>query len=80
MSQEEYDAYLARKKTDASQAADSKAQEKWDKQYAAEMKKRYGGEADPSTVEDWVGAGELGEEWFKEGEWKAAWTQVEFVS
>jgi hypothetical protein len=80
MSQEEYDAYLARKKADKKAAEDSKAQDKFDKTYAGEMKKRYGAKADPATVEEMIDAGELGDEWFKEGEWKPAWSNVEFVS
>jgi hypothetical protein len=80
MSQAEYDAYLARKTKDKKLAEDTKAQEKFDKTYASEMKKRYGARADPATVEEMVGAEELGEGWFKEGEWKPAWSNVEFVS
>ena len=80
MSQAEYDAYLARKAQDKKSAEDSKAQEKFDKTYASEMKKRYGARADPGTVEEMVSAEELGEGWFKEGEWKPAWSNVEFVS
>lgn len=80
MSQSEYDAYLAKRKADKTRDDDAKAQDKWDKTYKAEMKKRYGGKADPATVEEMVGGDELGREWFKEGEWKPAWSNVEFVS
>ncbi|RSH90719.1 hypothetical protein EHS25_009894 [Saitozyma podzolica] len=34
--------------------------------------------ADPGTVEDTLGPGELEREWFKDGEWKAGWANVEF--
>lgn len=80
MSKDEYEAYLARKKAEKKKAEDGKAQEKFDKTYASEMKKRYGGKADPATVEEMMDVNELGEEWFKEGEWKPAWSNVEFVS
>ncbi|KAI9634597.1 uncharacterized protein MKK02DRAFT_16352 [Dioszegia hungarica] len=78
MSQTEYDAYLARKASDKKKAEDGRQQEKFDKTYASEMKKRYGAKADPGTVAEMVDTNELGEEWFKEGEWKPAWSNVEF--
>jgi hypothetical protein len=80
MSQTEYDDYLARKASEKKKAEDGRQQEKFDKTYASEMKKRYGAKADPGTVQEMVDTNELGEEWFKEGEWKPAWSNVEFVS
>ena len=77
---EEYEAYQTRKKAEAKAAAEAKEQEKVDKAHAAELQKRYQGRADPSTVEDWVDPEALQEEFFKEGEWKASWVHVEFVS
>lgn len=77
---EQDEAYQARKKAEAKAAAEAKEQEKVDKAHAAELKKRYQGRADPTTVEDWVDPDALQEEFFKEGEWKASWVQVEFVS
>jgi hypothetical protein len=77
---EQYEAYQARKKAKAKAAAEAKEQDKIDKAHAAELKKRYQGRADPTTVEDWVDPEALQEEFFKEGEWKASWVQVEFVS
>lgn len=80
MSPDQYAAYQARKKAEAKAAAEAKEQDKIDKAHAAELKKRYQGRADPTTVEEWVNPGELQEEYFKEGEWRASWVQVEFVS
>lgn len=80
MSQEEYDTYLLRKKTEKASAETSATQAKFDKTYAAEIKKRYGAKGDPATVEELVGSEELEESWFKAGEWKPAWSNVEFVS
>lgn len=80
MSQKEYDAYLSKKSAQKKADSEGIAQEKLDKTYAGEMKKKYGAKADPGTVQEMVDANELGEEWFKEGEWKPAWSNVEFVS
>lgn len=80
MSQQEYDAYLPRKTEDKKQAEAARQQEKWDQTYAGEMKKRYGAKADPTTVQDMIEPEGLAEEWFREGEWKPAWSNAEFVS
>lgn len=56
-----------------------------DKKKKAEKAKKearaaYLAQAKTDTVEELIGAGELEKTWFKEGDWKPAWGNVEFVS
>lgn len=62
------------KKDPAKEAAAAKAKED------AEKRKAYLKRADPATVEDLVGADKLQEDFFEEGKWKPAWSNIEFVS
>lgn len=60
-------------KDPAKEAAEKKAKEE------KEARKKYMARADPATVEDLVGAEKLQEDFFEEGQWKPAWSNVEFV-
>ena len=74
--------YAASKKAQAEAAAaekERKAKEEADKKAAKEARAKYSKRADPATVEDLVGTQDLENEYFKEGEWRAAWAIVEFV-
>jgi membrane protein involved in colicin uptake len=64
----------------AKAAKEARAKEEADKKAAKEARAKYMKKADPATVEDTLGPGELEREWFKDGEWKAGWANVEFVS
>lgn len=64
----------------AKAAKEARAKEEADKKAAKEARAKYMKKADPATVEDTLGPGELEREWFSEGEWRAGWANVEFVS
>lgn len=64
----------------ASKAKEARAKEEAEKKAAKEARAKYMKKADPATVEDTLGPDALEREWFKEGEWKAGWANVEFVS
>ncbi|WVQ84939.1 hypothetical protein IAT38_007102 [Cryptococcus sp. DSM 104549] len=61
-----------------SSSEDKKKQNKKEEDELKAKRKAYMAKADPSTVDQFMGAGDLSKDWFKEGEWKPAWSQVEF--
>jgi membrane protein involved in colicin uptake len=80
MSAEEYAARKARQAEEMKAAKEAKAKQEAEKKAASEARAKYQKKADPTTVEDMLNAETLGQEWFKEGEWRAGWANVEFVS
>ncbi|WVQ80085.1 hypothetical protein IAT38_002186 [Cryptococcus sp. DSM 104549] len=62
---------------DAKKKEEAKKKKKEEEEIKAK-RKEYMKKADPSTVDELLGAKDLEKDYFQEGKWRPAWAQVEF--